>query len=127
VLRLLLLLRVCLLLLLTQSFSFLLQTVTKTAIEPMLGFVTKVTVVRAAAGSNPAIARPLREQAFASPERLAEVVARVNEAMAGPVPAAAAKARLYLTNPATRAILFRCVVLLCVCFIGVLVHRELCV
>jgi hypothetical protein len=127
--------------------------VTKTAIEPMLGFITKVTAVRVASSNNPAIARPLREQvrcgarlsecralpappapqpppcracerplgpknprrpqpppnpqAFAAPEKLVDVVTKVNDAMAGPVPAAAAKACLYLTNPATRAILFR--------------------
>jgi hypothetical protein len=38
------------------------QTVTKMAIEPMLGFITKVTAVRIASNNNPAIARPLREQ-----------------------------------------------------------------
>ncbi|KIY92377.1 component of oligomeric golgi complex 3 [Monoraphidium neglectum] len=73
----------------------------------MLGFITKVTAVRVAATTNPSAARPLREQAFASAEKLSEVVAKVNAALAGPVPEAAAKACLYLTNPATRAILFR--------------------
>lgn len=32
------------------------------AVEPMLGFITKVTAVRVAAVSNPAAAKPIREQ-----------------------------------------------------------------
>lgn len=35
---------------------------TKAAVEPMLGFITKVTAVRLAAGSNKALAKPLKEQ-----------------------------------------------------------------
>jgi hypothetical protein len=35
---------------------------TKAAVEPMLGFITKVTAVRLAAGSNAALAKPLKEQ-----------------------------------------------------------------
>jgi hypothetical protein len=46
-------------------------------------------------------------QAFASPAKLAEMVTRVNEALAGPLPAAVARMRLYLPNPSTHAILFK--------------------
>lgn len=128
---------------------------TKAAVEPMLGFITKVTAVRLAAGSNKALAKPLREQvsnmfnrqtvqhpgvhhlnytsthscsgccvqcsvsdtthlvflflqAFAAPAKLAELVTGVNTAMNERLPPAVAKTRLYLPNPATRAILFRC-------------------
>ena len=35
---------------------------TKMAVEPMLGFLTKVTAVRVAAKANPQLARPLRDQ-----------------------------------------------------------------
>lgn len=35
---------------------------TKSAVEPMLGFITKVTAVRLAAGSNKELAKPIREQ-----------------------------------------------------------------
>lgn len=35
---------------------------TKSAVEPMLGFITKVTAVRLTAGSNKELAKPLREQ-----------------------------------------------------------------
>ena len=46
-------------------------------------------------------------QAFASPAKLAEMVSRVNEALAGPLPAAVQRMRLYLPNPGTHAILFK--------------------
>lgn len=46
-------------------------------------------------------------QAFAAPERVAELVGRVKEALAGPLPAGVAKMKLYLTNPSTHAILFK--------------------
>ena len=46
-------------------------------------------------------------QAFAAPERLAEMAGKVREALAGPLPAAVARMRLYLANPATHAILFK--------------------
>ena len=46
-------------------------------------------------------------QAFAAPERLQEVCGRVRAALQEALPAAAAKMRLYLSNPATHAILFR--------------------
>lgn len=39
---------------------------TKVAVEPMLGFITKVTAVRLAAGSNKDLAKPLREQVGAA-------------------------------------------------------------
>ncbi|WIA18992.1 hypothetical protein OEZ85_003659 [Tetradesmus obliquus] len=80
---------------------------TKAAVEPMLGFITKVTAVRLAAGSNAALAKPLKQQAFGAPAKLAELVSGVNEAMQSKLPATVAKTQLYLPNPATRAILFR--------------------
>lgn len=46
-------------------------------------------------------------QAFASPERLEEMAAKVKEALNKDLPAVAAKMRLYLNNPATHAILFK--------------------
>ncbi|GAX72672.1 hypothetical protein CEUSTIGMA_g128.t1 [Chlamydomonas eustigma] len=80
---------------------------TKVAVEPMLGFITKVTAVRVAAAANPATAKPIREQAFASPSKLAEMVQRVNEALGGSLPLAVSRMKLYLPNPSTHAILFR--------------------
>lgn len=46
-------------------------------------------------------------QAFAAPAKLAELVTGVNTAMKERLPPAVTKTRLYLSNPATRAILFR--------------------
>jgi hypothetical protein len=46
-------------------------------------------------------------QAFGAPSKLAELVAGVNSAMQERLPETVAKTRLYLPNPATRAILFR--------------------
>jgi hypothetical protein len=46
-------------------------------------------------------------QAFAALAKLTELVASVNTAMAERLPPTVAKTRLYLPNPATRAILFR--------------------
>ncbi|KAG2444178.1 hypothetical protein HYH02_009116 [Chlamydomonas schloesseri] len=90
----------------------LIMALTKVAVEPMLSFITKVTAVRLAGQSGGAAAqatKPMREQAFASPAKLAEMVGRVNAAMAagGPLAAAVSKMRLYLPNPATHAILLK--------------------
>ena len=46
-------------------------------------------------------------QAFASPERVAEVLARVRQALDTSLPTAAGAMRLYLPSPATHAILFK--------------------
>jgi hypothetical protein len=80
---------------------------TKAAVEPMLSFITKVTAVKVAAQANPGLNKPFREQAFSSPERLVDMVAKVNEGLAGPLPQVVAKMRLYLPSPNTRAILFK--------------------
>lgn len=50
---------------------------------------------------------PAPLQAFGAPDKLAGLVASVNEAMNTRLPSAVDKTRLYLPNPATRAILFR--------------------
>lgn len=67
----------------------------------------QVTAVKVAATANPALAKPLREQAFSTPQKLADIVAKVNDALAAGLPAAAAKLRLYLPSPHTRTILFK--------------------
>ncbi len=83
--------------------------VTKTAVEPLLGFLAKATAARAAppAGAGGAPAPRLREQAFAGPERVAELVAATNASMGATLAAAAAHARAYLPASSTRAVLFR--------------------
>lgn len=50
---------------------------------------------------------PRRAQAFAAPDRVAELVGRVREALGAALPEAVASMRLYLPNPATHAILFK--------------------
>ncbi|KAI3426341.1 hypothetical protein D9Q98_008714 [Chlorella vulgaris] len=81
--------------------------VTKLTVEPLLSFITKVTAARVAAQQAGGTAKPLREQAFAVPERVAELVGRVREALHTALPAAVAKMKLYLSNPSTHAILFK--------------------
>lgn len=71
------------------------QSVTKLAIEPMLGFITKVTAVRVAASNNPAAARPLREQASHAPR--------------APARAGAGAARLWVGRRAGRKATYRVV------------------
>lgn len=46
-------------------------------------------------------------QAFAAPERVKEMVAKVREALDSSLPESIRRMQLYLTNPATHAILFR--------------------
>ncbi|KAK9817306.1 hypothetical protein WJX72_012420 [[Myrmecia] bisecta] len=76
--------------------------VTKLTVEPMLSFITKVTAVKVAYAG-----KPLREQAFAAPPRLAEMVQKVKQALQTALPAAVNKMKLYLNNPSTHAILFK--------------------
>jgi len=78
--------------------------ITKMAVEPMLSFIAKVTAVRVAGAGT---AARLREQAFATPQKLAEMVASVNDALANKLPGTAAHMRLYLPEPSTRSILFK--------------------
>ena len=47
-------------------------------------------------------------QAFASPQRLAEMVAKVRAALGTALPEAVAKMKLYLNNPATHAVSVLC-------------------
>lgn len=88
--------------------------VTKLVVDPMLSFVTKVTAVKVALSSNSqnqkvesVMARPLKDQAFATPEKVAELVQKVNLAIQQELPVVMAKMKLYLQNPSTRTILFR--------------------
>eukprot|EP00850_Spirogloea_muscicola_P001883 SM000007S20843 [mRNA] locus=s7:535084:547309:+ [translate_table: standard] len=91
----------------------LIMAVTKEAVDPWLTFLTKVTAVTAALSSANAKAgsagsgKSLRDQAFAAPEKLAELVAKVNETLQSSLPEVVAKMSLYLQNPSTRAILFK--------------------
>ncbi|KAJ0090812.1 hypothetical protein Patl1_13696 [Pistacia atlantica] len=87
--------------------------VTKLVVDPMLSFVTKVTAVKVASsgGQNKKVdllmAKPLKDQAFATPDKVAELVQKVNAAIQQELPPVMAKMKLYLQNPSTRTILFK--------------------
>ncbi|GLT74223.1 hypothetical protein SLA2020_460310 [Shorea laevis] len=88
--------------------------VTKLVVDPMLSFVTKVTAIKVALSSgsqnqkvDTVMAKPLKEQAFATPEKVAELVQKVNSAIQQELPLVMAKMELYLQNPSTRTILFK--------------------
>jgi len=92
--------------------------ITKSTVDPALTFLTKVTSVRAVAvqGGNPANSipeattsedKPLREHAFAAPERVADVVSAVNAALEGPFRQAVSELKLYLPSAGTQTALLR--------------------
>ncbi len=86
------------------------MSVTKIAIEPMLSFITKVAAVKVALQSRSADTdahKALKEQAFATPDKVAEMVATVEEANKVQVPEVVAKMELYLQNQSTCSILFK--------------------
>ncbi|KAK4479013.1 hypothetical protein RD792_014522 [Penstemon davidsonii] len=90
------------------------MSVTKLVVDPMLSFVTKVTAVKVALSSgsqnqkmDSAVVRRLKDQAFATPEKVAELVEKVGSAIQKELPIVMAKMKLYLQNPSTRAILFK--------------------
>ncbi|PON66074.1 Conserved oligomeric Golgi complex, subunit [Parasponia andersonii] len=90
------------------------MSVTKLVVDPMLSFVTKVTAVKVALSSgnqnqklDSAMAKPLKDQAFATPDKVAELVEKVSAAIQQELPMVMEKMKLYLQNPSTRTILFK--------------------
>ncbi|XP_057806589.1 conserved oligomeric Golgi complex subunit 3 [Salvia miltiorrhiza] len=88
------------------------MSVTKLVVDPMLSFVTKVTAVKVALSSGnhnqeSAISKPLKDQAFATPEKIGELVQKVGSAIQQELPGVMGKMKLYLQNPTTRSILFK--------------------
>ncbi|XP_076899343.1 conserved oligomeric Golgi complex subunit 3-like isoform X2 [Bidens hawaiensis] len=90
------------------------MSVTKSVVDPMLSFITKVTAVKVALSSGgqnqkleSAMGKPLKDQAFATPDKVAEIVQKVNAAMQNELPKVMEKMKLYLQNPSTRTILFK--------------------
>ncbi|KAI5415358.1 conserved oligomeric Golgi complex subunit 3 [Lathyrus oleraceus] len=90
------------------------MSVTKLVVDPLLSFVTKVTAVKVAlstGGQNQklesAMAKPLKDQAFATPDKVAELGQKVQTAIQEQLPVVIAKMRLYLQNSSTRTILFK--------------------
>ncbi|KAJ4848119.1 Golgi transport complex subunit 3 [Turnera subulata] len=90
------------------------MSVTKLVVDPMLSFVAKVTAVKVALSSgsqnqkvDSIMTKPLKDQAFATPDKVAELVQKVNTAIQQELPKVMAKMKLYLQNPSTRSILFK--------------------
>ncbi|XP_044962426.1 conserved oligomeric Golgi complex subunit 3 isoform X2 [Hordeum vulgare subsp. vulgare] len=90
------------------------MSITKLVVDPMLSFVTKVTAVKVALSSgsqgqnlDSVLAKPLKTQAFASPDKVAELVQKVGTAIQQDLPKAMTKLMLYLQNPSTRLIIFK--------------------
>ncbi|RWR73099.1 conserved oligomeric Golgi complex subunit 3 isoform X1 [Cinnamomum micranthum f. kanehirae] len=90
------------------------MSVTKLIVDPMLSFVTKVTAVKVALSSSnqnqkvdQLLAKPLRNQAFATPDKVTELVQKVRNAIQQELPGPMMKMKLYLQNPSTRLILFK--------------------
>ncbi|XP_010261687.1 PREDICTED: conserved oligomeric Golgi complex subunit 3 isoform X3 [Nelumbo nucifera] len=90
------------------------MSVTKLIVDPMLSFVTKVTAVKVALSSgsqdqksDSVLTKPLKNQAFASQDKVSELVQKVGASIQQELPTVMAKMKLYLQNPSTRIILFK--------------------
>ncbi|XAR53530.1 hypothetical protein NMG60_11022121 [Bertholletia excelsa] len=90
------------------------MSVTKLVVDPMLSFVAKVTAVKVALSSgspnqklDSVMAKPLKDQAFATPDKVAELVQKVSLAIQQELPGVMEKMKLYLQNQSTRTILFK--------------------
>lgn len=89
------------------------MSVTKLIVDPLLSFVAKVTAVKVAVSSGTnqkletVMAKPLKEQAFATPEKVSELVQKVSSMIQQELPSVIKKMKLYLLNPSTRTILFK--------------------
>ncbi|KAI4344665.1 hypothetical protein L6164_011864 [Bauhinia variegata] len=90
------------------------MSVTKLVVDPLLSFVTKVTAVKVALSSgnqnqklDSIMTKPLKTQAFATPDKVAELVQKVKAAIQEQLPMVITKMKLYLQNSSTRTILFK--------------------
>ncbi|KAK9697401.1 hypothetical protein RND81_08G036100 [Saponaria officinalis] len=90
------------------------MSVTKLVVDPLLSFVAKVTAVKVSVSSGnqnqkhgSVMSKPLKEQAFATTEKVAELLQKVSSAMQQELPRVVEKMKLYLSNPSTRTILFK--------------------
>ncbi|KAK1266136.1 hypothetical protein QJS04_geneDACA009111 [Acorus gramineus] len=90
------------------------MSITKLVVDPMLSFVTKVTAVKVALSSgsqdqklDSVLAKPLKNQAFATPDKVAELILKVSAAVQQELPGVMAKMKLYIQNTSTRMILFK--------------------
>ncbi|CAN6699047.1 unnamed protein product [Malus baccata var. baccata] len=87
------------------------MSVTKLVVDPMLSFITKVTAVKASQNQKveSVMSKPIKDQAFATPDKVAELVQKVAAAIQQELPMVMTKMKLYLQNPYTRTILFKAI------------------
>ncbi|TQD77096.1 hypothetical protein C1H46_037372 [Malus baccata] len=87
------------------------MSVTKLVVDPMLSFITKVTAVKASQNQKveSVMSKPIKDQAFATPDKVAELVQKVAAAIQQELPMVMTKMKLYLQNPSTRTILFKAI------------------
>ncbi|CAA6658710.1 unnamed protein product [Spirodela intermedia] len=90
------------------------MSVTKLVVEPLLSFVAKASAVKVALStsspegkSDSILAKPLKSQAFATPDKVAELIQKVGAAIEEDLRRAIEKLKLYLVNPPTQMILFK--------------------
>mmetsp|Transcript_9495 Transcript_9495/g.43135 ORF Transcript_9495/g.43135 Transcript_9495/m.43135 type:complete len:126 (+) Transcript_9495:2037-2414(+) len=74
--------------------------VTREIVDPMLAFLTKVTALRAS--DSLSLDTPISTLAFATPERLAEIVLQVNGALAHKLPQLIRQMTLYIDSTVSR-------------------------
>eukprot|EP01025_Chloroclados_australasicus_P038138 TRINITY_DN3909_c1_g1_i1.p1 TRINITY_DN3909_c1_g1~~TRINITY_DN3909_c1_g1_i1.p1 ORF type:complete len:612 (-),score=69.55 TRINITY_DN3909_c1_g1_i1:390-2225(-) len=91
---------------LKSSCEALIMTLTKLTVDPMLSFITKKTAVTTVANAG-GQRMPLKQHAFADPERVREMVDSVNEALSNRLPVAVSKMKLYLTSPSAINVLMK--------------------
>lgn len=86
------------------------MSVTNVAIDPMLSFITKVSTIKVSVQNRSLVtegSKALKEQAFPTPDKVAEMVATVKEAKKVQLPEVAKKLELYLQNQFTCLIFFK--------------------
>lgn len=79
------------------------MSVTRAAVDPMLTFLTKMTAVRMSVSFN--CDNPISRAAFATPERLVEIVTKVNNALTTVLPAMIKKMATHLANDVSQRVL----------------------
>ncbi len=85
------------------------MSVTNVAIEPMLSFITKVSAIKVSVQNRSLVtegSKALKEQAFPTPDKVAQMVATVKEAKKVQLPEVVKKMELCLQNQFTCSIFF---------------------
>ena len=80
---------------LTKACESFIMHATKTAVEPMLSFITKVTAVRVSSSTS---GKEIKAQAFASTARVQSIVSAVKESLSVTLPSLVRKLQLYVRS-----------------------------